>query len=203
MPESKNLIKKIKKDQMHDDKISFINFINLSLKEKKEILEIRNNHEIRKQMKNSQHIDYKNHIEFIDSLNNKNDTFYWAVYYKEELIGAVNFVKVNFIEKSGSFGSYVKPELIGLGFGFMIIYKLISFIYDDLNFEKLYGIVKDTNKRSLNMLLSFGFKVTGKDNEFLEIEMNKSQWIDRKAYLKKRIDILNKIMGANYEKRKY
>jgi len=33
--------------------------------------------------------------------------------------------------------------------------------------------------------------------------MNKSQWIDRKAYLKKRIDILNKIMGANYEKRKY
>ena len=73
-------------------KIVFKNFIFLNDIEKKDILELRNKEYVRENMINSEPISLENHILFIESLKNKNKT-YFAIFFDNQLIGSLNITK--------------------------------------------------------------------------------------------------------------
>ncbi|HRL09907.1 MAG TPA: UDP-4-amino-4,6-dideoxy-N-acetyl-beta-L-altrosamine N-acetyltransferase, partial [Aliarcobacter sp.] len=73
-------------------KIVFKNFIFLNDIEKKDILELRNKEYVRENMINSEPISLENHILFIESLKNKNKT-YFAIFFDNQLIGSLNIIK--------------------------------------------------------------------------------------------------------------
>ena len=58
--------------------IKLLNFIDLKLEEKEMILKWRNHPEIRKWMYNQDEIKLEEHLSFIESLNTKEDKFYFG-----------------------------------------------------------------------------------------------------------------------------
>ena len=67
------------------------NYKLLSKKEHKELLKLRNEEYIREASKNKDIIDLKEHLKWIESLNENKK--YFAIFYNGEIVGGVNFTK--------------------------------------------------------------------------------------------------------------
>ena len=103
-------------------KIVFKNFIFLNDIEKKDILELRNKEYVRENMINSEPISLENHILFIESLKNKNKT-YFAIFFDNQLIGSLNIIK----NEELIWGLYFKEEANP------IIKSCVTYLFLDFN----------------------------------------------------------------------
>ena len=86
--------------------IELINFTNLSLEEKKMILEWRNHKDIRKWMYNRDIIGLSEHLSYIDSLASKKDRLYFIVKYRNEVIGVIDFTNIDHINNKTDFETF-------------------------------------------------------------------------------------------------
>jgi len=60
-----------------------VNYINLSLEEKKMVLDARNSEEVRKWMTSTEPISFDSHLRFIENLKTSEKSFYWAVFLEK------------------------------------------------------------------------------------------------------------------------
>ena len=74
--------------------ISLINFIDLTLKEKKLILSWRNNPNIRKWMFTTETISLEQHLKFIETLKNSKDKQYFVVKDDNNYLEVIDFFNV-------------------------------------------------------------------------------------------------------------
>lgn len=88
-------------------KIIFKKFTLLSLEENQNLLEIRNSDYVRFHMENSDKIEYKDHLQFIEKLKNSS-SIYFSVILDNQIIGAVY---VNQINGNNYLGLYFKEEI--------------------------------------------------------------------------------------------
>ncbi len=99
----------------------FKNFITLTLEEKLKILEWRNHERVRNMMVNKETISRDSHLMFIESLNAREDCFYWLVKDPAGVdVGVLDVIHVNFENNEGEIGFYLNPSEAGKGFQFMI-----------------------------------------------------------------------------------
>jgi len=135
--------------------IELINFTNLSLEEKKMILEWRNHKDIRKWMYNRDIIGLSEHLSYIDSLASKKDRLYFIVKYRDEVIGVIDFTNIDHINNKTDFGIYAKPN--SRGFGKILMSTIIDYAFCNLKMDRLIAEVFIENSRAISLYKKFNF----------------------------------------------
>ncbi|HEC1550195.1 TPA: UDP-4-amino-4,6-dideoxy-N-acetyl-beta-L-altrosamine N-acetyltransferase, partial [Campylobacter upsaliensis] len=116
------------------------NFTDLNYKELREVLEWRN--EVSDLMK-TQNISLKEHLEFIEKLENSEDKSYFLVRDGDKDVGVIYFFDIN--EKECEFGLYAKPNLRGVGQ--LLMNEVLNYAFDTLKVQILKACVFKTNER--------------------------------------------------------
>lgn len=155
-------------------KIIFKKFTLLSLEENQNLLEIRNSDYVRFHMENSDKIEYKDHLQFIEKLK-KSSSIYFSVILDSQIIGAVY---VNQINGNNYLGLYFKEEINPL------ISSISTFLFLDYIFlnilQSLQSFVKKENLNAFNFNKNFGFELYKEDEDGFYLELEKQKWENRK-----------------------
>ena len=153
---------KIDKERIYiKGKYSFRNFISLSEEEKKTVLTWRNHINIRKWMLSDAPIEIKHHLDFIKSLKEREDCFYWIVSKEEKIMGVFSITKIDYENSEVESGYYMDPYNEE-GDGFFFIHALYQFMFEDLNVISISGSMLATNKYAVCNALFLGFVVSSK-----------------------------------------
>jgi UDP-2,4-diacetamido-2,4,6-trideoxy-beta-L-altropyranose hydrolase len=162
--ELKNTLKKL----IDLNEITLINFINLSLVEKKMVLEWRNNINIRKWMLTKDLITLDGHLTYIESLAQKKDRLYFLVKKGNQPIGVIDFTDINQKNKTTKFGIYANPTLKQVGN--LLMDSTIHYAFNILKSDTLIAKVFENNIRAITLYKKFNFKkivYKNTDNEHL------------------------------------
>jgi len=155
------------------DNIKLINFSDTTLKEKKLILEFRNDANIRKWMVNTQPISYENHLDYIKSLSSKNDVIYFLVKELDRYIGVINFT--NIINKqSAELGIYSNPNIKGKGT--ILLTSIINYGFSKFFLQKIIAQVLIDNQRAISLYNKFNFIEYKRDSQFIYMELTNENW---------------------------
>ena len=121
---------------------------------------------------------------------------YWFVRRKldNRLIGTGTIVNINYARKSLEWGYAVDPELWGTGYILSIQELLKEYIFDVLNFNRIYGQTMTTNKRTISSLLACGMIKEGILRDFY---CKKGVFIDGWSYsmLKRDFDSFKEVQN--------
>ncbi|MFW3355862.1 UDP-4-amino-4,6-dideoxy-N-acetyl-beta-L-altrosamine N-acetyltransferase [Aliarcobacter butzleri] len=134
--------------------IKLINFVDLSLKEKKMILEWRNSPNIKKYMYTQDEISLENHLNFIEYLKNSKDKLYFLVKKDDEYIGVIYFNNIKENE-SLEMGIYTNPNL--KGYGKISLESIINFSFNILKVKKIFAEVFFENEKAYNLYKNYNF----------------------------------------------
>ncbi len=176
-------------------KLEFKNFILLDECEHKKILNIRNSDYVRFKMKNSEIIQFSNHLNFIENLKECERNIYYAVFSDSLIVGSIYITNIKKKDEC-SWGLYFDEKTIPY-ISSLSTYLLIDRVFEYLKFEKLCLEVKKTNTSAYKLDLNFGFKVYDEfvceDEEYYSMQISKDNWQDFKQkplmqMLKKKID---------------
>jgi len=154
--------------------VELINFTNLSLEEKKMILEWRNHKDIRKWMYNREIIGLDEHLNYIDSLTSKKDRLYFMVKYRGEVIGVIDFTNIDYINKRTDFGIYAEPN--SRGFGKILMSTIIYYAFYNFKMDRLIAEVFTENFKAISLYKKFNFReidtkvVDGRDMIVMELK---------------------------------
>lgn len=155
-------------------KIIFKRFTSLNLEENQNLLEIRNSDYVRFHMENSNKIEYKDHLQFIEKLKNSS-SIYFSVILDSQIIGAVY---VNQINGNNYLGLYFKEEINPL------ISSISTFLFLDYIFlnihQNLQSFVKKENSMAFSFNKNFGFELYKEDENYFYLELEKQKWENRK-----------------------
>ena len=133
-----------------------IDFVDLNLEEKKEILSWRNHQNVKSYMYNSQDILLEQHLSFIESLRDNFQRQYILVQH----IGVLVF-DFNYQNKSVLFGLYGNPFDKIVGIGTILINTINKYIFNILNLSKLELEVFADNK-AIRLYKKFNFQETNR-----------------------------------------
>jgi len=135
-------------------------FQNLSLKEKKEVLNWRNHQEIRKWMLNKEEISLQKHLKFIDSLKEN------QIYIKVDELGVINFkIYQDYVE----FGLHKNP--LKQKVGNILLKTAIEYAFEKLQTQKIILYVFEDNIKAFHLYKKFGFKEIDKQQNIIKMEL--------------------------------
>ena len=135
-------------------------FQDLSLKEKKEVLNWRNHPEIRKWMIDKSEISLKNHLNFIDNMpENK-------IYLKVKDLGVVNFKILNEKVELGLHKNPYKNKV-----GNDLLKMAVDYAFNELKAKKIILYVFEDNLKAINLYKKFGFREIDKKDNILKMEL--------------------------------
>jgi UDP-4-amino-4,6-dideoxy-N-acetyl-beta-L-altrosamine N-acetyltransferase len=137
------------------------NFILLTDEEKAMVWSWRNDENVRKWMYNSDLITLENHLNFIISLQQRTDCFYWIVYKNSQPYGVVNITSVDEEKGFGEVGLYRNPSLQDNGGGLDFYYNYYDFLFFSIGFEILKAGMSPHNDIAILLNSFLGFKCTG------------------------------------------
>jgi UDP-4-amino-4,6-dideoxy-N-acetyl-beta-L-altrosamine N-acetyltransferase len=150
-------------------KPELINFIDLSLEEKKMILKWRNHSSIRKWMYSKEMIALDDHLNYIKTLSDKKDRLYFLVRYKNEAIGVIDFTDIDYDNSRSYFGLYAKPN--SRGFGKILLSSIIDYAFNNLKIELLVAEVFEHNQSAINLYKKFNFKEKTRRENIIVMEL--------------------------------
>lgn len=142
-------------------KVELLNFTDLSESDVRYVLKMRNHPEIKKWMYNQEDITMTQHLGFIESLKIDNNKYYFIVKHAGMIIGSVNFININQVERVADFGLYANPFELITGAGRILEEVAVSYAKDYLKLSVLNLEVFEGNDRAINFYNKIGFKKTG------------------------------------------
>lgn len=154
--------------------IELIDFINMTLEEKKMVLSWRNHPSIKKWMYNSNDISLENHLAFIKTLKNSVDKLYFLVKQENIYIGVIDFTNIDNGSKSSEFGLYANIYLKGKGK--VLLNTICEYAFNSLNIKKLIAEAFIENKKAISLYKRFDFKeitkkiVNNREVIYMELE---------------------------------
>ena len=140
--------------------ITLINFVDLTIEEKKMVLSWRNHPDIKRWMYTDSDISLENHLNFIDSLKDRKDKLYFLVKKDDEYIGVINFTDIK--AESLEMGIYSKPSAKGLGS--ILLETIIEYAFDTLKVKRIFAELFSENSKAYNLYKKYGFNEIGKNN---------------------------------------
>lgn len=152
---------KIDKEKIYESNgYKFKNFVMLSLEEKLMILKWRNHDKVRKVMVNKEIIKESDHLNFIESLKQRIDCYYWLVKDREDnYIGVLDIIHVDEDKDVGELGFYLNPLEVGKGFEFVI--ECEYFVFNTIKLGNNIATVDVENKDVLMLNIYLGSKFEG------------------------------------------
>jgi len=169
--------------------IKFENILKVNDEIKERVRQWRNKEEIRKYMLNQYIITKEEHLNWIESLKNRNDWKFWVVFVDEIPIGSVYLQNIDFKNLTSEWGFYIgEDDFKGKGLGKYILFKLLKFYFEEMKFEVLFTKVLSDNIAALNIYRKFKFKMI---SDFLNnqrkveiLKFTKKDWSKWKEMLK-------------------
>ncbi len=146
--------------------IELKNFIDLSDDEKERVLSWRNHPEIRKWMFDKDEISLKSHLEYIKSLQQREDKRYFMVNYLGENIGVIDFTNID--KDKADIGLYAKPDIYGVGS--VLMQAIIEYGFKELKLKKLVAQVYEDNTKAINLYKKFYFVEIERGNAIITME---------------------------------
>lgn len=146
-------------DKQKDYKVlsyTYRNFVTLSNEENLMILKERNHPDVKKWMFTNNDIGEKEHLDFIASLSNRSDAFYWLIEREETPIGVLNLVHFNEEKGEGEAGYYLFSEYLNSGIGLEMQYAYKKFFFEVLSLENLPGHIQYGNTSAYLLTTFFG-----------------------------------------------
>jgi len=119
-------------------------------------------------MYTNHHITKEEHKKWIEKLINDDTAKAWIIKYNEKPVGLVSLSNIDYKNKSTEWGFYLADESVrGKGIGSVALYKLIEYVFEKMNFDKMKTMVLENNFVALKLYEKFGFKREGKLKEKL------------------------------------
>ena len=146
-----------------------IDFVDLTNVEKKDILNLRNNNDIKKWMYNQDNISLDNHLIFIKSL--ELNPFQQNIMLKKDakFIGIVTFI-FDYKKDEVLFGLYANVYEKIAGLGRILEEVCVKYSFDIIKIKKLKLEVFSDNKQVINLHKKFDFQeVSKKDVNNIEV----------------------------------
>jgi len=147
--------------------IELVNFIDLTLNEKKILLEWRNHSSIRQWMFTKEPISLKNHLNYIETLVDKKDRVYFMLKEQGKAIGVIDFTNIS--EQKADIGLYTKPFLKGKGK--ILMSAILDYGFNVLNVETLISEVLNSNKSAIRLYEKFNFQEIGREENIIIMEL--------------------------------
>jgi len=138
------------------EKITLLNFTDLSLSDKKMILKWRNDPDIRQWMFSQEPIVLQDHLNYIDSLKQREDRLYFLVKKGAQPIGVIDFTDIDQQNKSTEFGIYANPDLKKVGT--LLMDEMLRFAFKTLRIDTLVAKVFKNNTRAINLYMKYNFE---------------------------------------------
>ena len=176
-------------------KINFLNILYLSSSLQKEILQIRNQKDIRKNLYTTHIIKEKEHFLWIKSLKKDKRKLFFAIKYNNEIIGTLGLTDIDLINKKANWQFHISKKVSNKGLGTLVEFKLLDFFFKKKKFNKLNCEVLEFNLPVVKLHNKFGFRKEGlrrehilrnkkKFNVFF-LGITKKEWIARRKYFLK------------------
>ena len=157
--------------------IELHNYVNLHDKDKKIALRMRNHPEIKKWMYNQNPISEIEHGNFINNLKNDATLRYFLVKQKGNVLGSINFSKIDF-NYSAELGLYASPFSHIKSKGIILDAASSFYAFNELGAKKLKLEVFSHNKRAINFYEKCGFKIL----KILETGRYKTIYMEKKIF---------------------
>lgn len=140
--------------------INLINFIDLTLEEKKMILSWRNHPSIKRWMYNNDNISLQNHLNFIETLKKCTNKLYFLVKQEGNYIGVIDFTNIAKDSESAVIGLYANIGLNGVGK--ILLNTICNYGFETLNVNKLIAEAFAGNEKAISLYKRFNFQETMK-----------------------------------------
>lgn len=170
-------------------RIEFTDILSVDDALKDKVRQWRNKEKIRKSMLTQHIISKEEHFSWIESLKQKNNQKFWLVFADNVPIGSVYLQNINHSQLNSEWGFYIGEDAYtGKGLAKQIVYKLLSYFFDVMNFETLFTKVLPINTTALHIYKTFNFIETGKSttdsgHEVTCLRFSKADWLKIKEDL--------------------
>jgi UDP-4-amino-4,6-dideoxy-N-acetyl-beta-L-altrosamine N-acetyltransferase len=138
--------------------IDLCNYVNLNENDKLQALNMRNHPEIKKWMYNQDSISEEDHFGFIKNLEIDIEKRYFLIKQKDNIIGSINFSKINF-ENSVELGIYTNPFLQIKGAGRLLESAASQYAFIEIGVKKIKLEVYSDNERAVNFYKKCDFNL--------------------------------------------
>jgi len=142
------------------DEVNLCNYVNLNENDKIQALNMRNHPEIKKWMHNQDRISEEDHFGFINNLEIDIEKRYFLVKQKGNIIGSINFSKINF-DNSVELGIFTNPFLQLKGLGRLLESAASQYVFAELGVRKIKLEVFLGNERAIRFYNKCGFEFIG------------------------------------------
>ena len=155
----------------------------------------RNQPTIRSVMYDSEPINWDKHVAWFNSIS-KNDMKYAKILIYDQVPYGMGNISIKDKKNAiGEWGFYIGEQNAPKGMGTVLAYKMLEFIFEDLNIRKLCAEVLDYNEKSIKFHEKVGFQKEGilrehvyKNDCYCDIHLYsyfKKDWNKSKAQLEK------------------
>ena len=132
----------------------------------KNILQIRNEEKIRKNMFNSSLISLVSHREWVKKFKNNKKNFFFGIFLKEKLIGGLGLKNYDQQFNHVDWAFYISDKDNKIGLGASVEYFSLEYIFTNFNINSLFCYVLISNSEVLKLHNKFGFKKIDLDKDF-------------------------------------
>ena len=116
--------------------------------------------DVTRYMNNDIEFNMANQIQWFEKISLDRGSKYWLISIDERPIGVINLVGIDSTHKRCSIGYYI-GEINNRAMGFMIPPYLYNFVFNVMNFHKIYGEVLHGNDNLLKMHKIHGWREVG------------------------------------------
>ena len=179
--------------------LKFENIILAEEKDIKKIRDIRNEQNIRQNMRNQNIILITEHFKWFKKFENSKTNFFYIIKYKDDLVGGLGFKNYNKNLLSGEWSFYVSEKKIFIGLGASIEMKALEFFFENFKLKSLYCYVLKHNIDIIKLHHKFGFlEISFNEylkNNHLTDELSNAVYLNLK---KSRWDNISKLLYKKY-----
>lgn len=178
------------------NKIEFKDVFDLDQSYIMKVLNWRNQDFVRLKMVNQDVISKENHLNYMKKIFGREDNKIFVGFINGEVFGIVT-CKVE--DVNIDYGYYlVNEELIGMGFGMLMEYFSINYVFDKFDINKIKIKVLDNNKKVISLHEKFGFEISGDLNiderNFVIMTLSRDVWNEKKG---KHKAVIYKVFNVN------
>ena len=133
--------------------------------EHKSIWQIRNAPEIRMYMDNPEPFSFERHLEFVASLLQNSGKAYYGVLFNGGVIGSQSINNTG-KQNTAESGQYIFPLEQGKGYGGLMKYEFIDYLFEQRLLQRVIEKVKVFNERNNRLNQKLGFRLFDSDSEY-------------------------------------
>lgn len=139
------------------------------------VLQWRNNEAVRKFSYNDHEISPEEHEAWFNRLQNDKNRKVLIFEFENQPAGVIQFFDINPVRRTCKWGFYLGSDVLPKGVGKAMGKLALSYAFQHLGVETVYGEALATNERSTNYHAKIGFT---EDGRYLDHVFRDGRWVD-------------------------